>query len=122
VACLLVGLAGGARGVVLPAVLVLAGVVALTVGEIAAGAATWFAAFRAVPDGAQGQYQAVFGMAASLARIAGPALALPLVLAGGLTGWLAVGAVMAAAGVTLAVLAGRPDRIAPPNEGPLRAA
>ncbi|WP_226367093.1 MFS transporter [Pseudonocardia sp. ICBG162] len=107
VSCVLIGFAGSAGGVVLPAVLVLMGVTVLTAGEIGAGAATWFAAFGSVPDGAQGQYQAVFGMAASLARIVGPALVLPLVLATGAFGWLAVGAVMAAAGAALAVLTGR---------------
>ena len=46
--------------------------------------------------------------------VAAVALALNMVLA--------IGAVMAAAGITLALLAARAERVAPPNEGPLRAA
>ncbi|WP_226351501.1 MFS transporter [Pseudonocardia sp. ICBG601] len=113
VSCVLIGLAGSVGGAVLPTVLVLIGVTVLTAGEIGAGAATWFVAFRSVPEGAQGQYQAVFGMAASFARIIGPALVLPLVLATGEIGWLAVGAVMAAAGIVLSAITGRSDRTPP---------
>jgi MFS family permease len=107
VACALVGAAGGASSALTATALVLCGVTALTLGEISAGAATWYAAFRAVPDHAHGQYQAVFGMAASLARIVGPSVALPLVLAAGSRGWLALGGVMAVAAAALAIIVNR---------------
>jgi hypothetical protein len=102
-ACALLGAADGG-GAVAGTALVLAGVVLLTIGEISAGAATWHAAFRTTPTHLQGQYQGTFGMAASLARILGPSAALPVVLAAGESGWLAVGAVMAGAAAVLALV------------------
>jgi hypothetical protein len=89
------------------AVVALTGVVALTMGEIAAGAGTWQVAFHSIPDGLHGQYQAVFAMSASVARILGPAVALPLVLGLGGIGWATLGVVFALATVGLAQLARR---------------
>lgn len=104
-ATLLLGGAGVLPGAAAPAAAVLLGVLALTAGEVTGGAATWHAAFRDAPAHAQGRYQAVFGMAASVARIVGASLALPLVLAVGTAGWLVLGAVMAAAALALAGVA-----------------
>lgn len=89
----------------------LAGTVLLTVGEITAGAGLWHVAFTRMPTTAPAQYQAVYGMAGSAARVLGPLAALPLVLAAGVTGWIILGAVMAAAGGALALLALR-DHVA----------
>ncbi|MBB6120076.1 MFS transporter [Nocardiopsis algeriensis] len=83
----------------------LAAVALLTVGEVAAGPPAWHLALREAPSHLQGRYQAVFGMAGSLARITGSALVLPLILAAGTLGWVLLGAVMAAAGAGTAALA-----------------
>ena len=105
-ACVLVGFAAFAPAV--PAsVIVLLAIVALTTGEILGGLATWHLAFRDTPANLQGEYQGTFAMASSLARILGPLLALPLVLALGFGGWAVLGAVFAAACVGLVLLARR---------------
>jgi hypothetical protein len=105
-ACILVGVAALSTAV-LSAVIVLLAIIALTTGEILGGLATWHLAFRDTPANLQGQYQGTFAMASSLARILGPLLALPLVLALGLGGWTLLGAVFAAACVGLVLLARR---------------
>ena len=104
-ACILVGVAALTPAIA-SAVIVLLAIVSLTAGEILGGLATWHLAFRDTPAEVQGQYQGTFAMASSLARILGPLLALPLVLALGLGGWAVLGAVFAAACVGLVLLAG----------------
>ena len=81
-----------------------AGVVALTAGEVCGGAATWSVALGRVPDGAEGRYQSAFSMATSTARIVGPGVALPLVLGLGTAGWLLLAVVMASACLGIAGL------------------
>ena len=81
-----------------PAVaLVIAAVVALTVGEIGGGAAVWQVALQDVDATAEGRYQSAFSMSASGARILGPLVALPLVLHAGPAGWALLTLVMGAA-------------------------
>lgn len=102
--CVLFG-AAGSGGPVAAAVLILAGIVLLTVGEVAGGPPAWHLALRDVPTALQGRRQAVFGMAGSVARIVGSAALLPFVLAAGAWGWAVLGAAMAAAAGGLALLA-----------------
>ena len=83
----------------------LLGTVLLTVGEITTGAGLWHLAFSRIPTTAPAQYQAVYGMAGSTARVLGPLAALPLVLAAGVAGWIILGALMAAAATALSALA-----------------
>lgn len=104
-ACLLIGLAGVDGGA--SAALVLAGAALLTVGEIGAGAMTWWVAFERVPEPVQAQYQGVFGMAASLARIVGPTAGIALVTGAGPVGWAVLGTAMAAACLAVALRARR---------------
>lgn len=107
VAGALLGLTGLALGAVATSTLVLVAILSLTVGEVAAGAGTWQVAFRELPAGAHGQYQAVFALSGSVARMLGPALALPLVLLLGGPGWALLGLALAAAAAALALLARR---------------
>src|SRR4051794_5415507 len=85
----------------------LAGTTLVTIGEITAGAGMWHLAFTRMPAVAPGQYQAVYGMSASVARVLGPMAALPLVLATGATGWLLLGVITASAASGLCVIASR---------------
>jgi hypothetical protein len=86
-------------GAVAASVVALAGVAVMTIGEVATGPAAWHLALRDAPAEQQGEYQAVFGMSFSAARILGPLVALPLIATLGATGWLAIAlAVLAAAG------------------------
>ncbi|MGQ4268803.1 MFS transporter [Nocardiopsis changdeensis] len=114
--CVLLG-AAGTGGAAAATALVLAGIVLITVGEVAGGPPAWHLALRDVPAALQARHQAVFGMAGSVARIAGSAALLPFVLAAGAWGWAAVGAAMAAAAPGLALLA-RPVRRARPHGRP----
>ncbi len=104
--CTLYGLAAttGQTGTV---ALLIGGTLALTAGEVCAGAGTWHLAFSRIPTTAPGQYQAVFGMSGSVARALGPLLALPLILAAGTAGWITLGLVMAAAALTLTLIGRR---------------
>jgi len=106
VACVLIGAAGSLPALAAAAI-VLLGIVALTAGEILGGLAGWHLAFHDVPAEAQGQYQGTFAMAASLSRILGPLVVLPLILALGLGGWGLLGLAFAAACVGVAAIAGR---------------
>lgn len=95
--------AGASPGVVVT--IVLAGIAALTLGEVCGGIATWRVALDDVPAEAEGSYQAAFAMSTGLARITGPALALPLVMTLGPAGWLILTTVMALACLGIALLA-----------------
>ena len=65
----------------------------------------WQLAFSRMPATAPGQYQAVYGMSSSAARVLGPLAALPLVLAAGAAGWVVLGLLIATAAAALCVLA-----------------
>jgi hypothetical protein len=110
VACVMFGGAGALGGPGAAAAVVLAGIVLLTLGEVAVGPPAWHLALREAPVELQGRYQSVFGMAGSLARILGSALVLPLILFAGIAGWAVLGAVMSAAAAGLALLARRSRR------------
>ena len=101
--CALLGSADLIAGPVNEALL--AGTALVTVGEITAGAGMWYLAFTRIPTVAPGQYQAVFGMSESVARVLGPMAALPLVLAIGATGWLLLGIITATAAMSLCLVA-----------------
>ena len=99
--CITLGLApalGGAGA----SVAALGGVLLITVTEVAAGAASWFRLTQLSPVGRQGEFQAVFATSTTLARIVGPAVLLPVVIAIGLPAWVALGLVIAGAGIALA--------------------
>ncbi|MDA0169624.1 MFS transporter [Solirubrobacter taibaiensis] len=98
VGCVLIGTADGKAAL-------LVGTALITVGEITAGAGLWHVAFTRIPTTAPGQYQAVFGMSESFARVLGPMAALPLVLALGATGWLVLGVLIATAATALSLIA-----------------
>lgn len=78
-------------------VLVVGAVVGLTLGEVAGGSAVWRVALDRVPAGAEGRYQAAYSMSSSAARIVGPLVALPLVIAAPRVGWLVLAAAMGVA-------------------------
>ena len=99
--CVTLGLAPGLGGVG-ASVAALGGVLLITVTEVTAGAASWFRLTQLSPVGRQGEFQAVFATSTTLARIVGPAVLLPVVVEIGLPAWVALGIVIAGAGVALA--------------------
>jgi len=99
-ACVSLGLAPGLPAVG-ASVAAIAGVLLITVTEVCAGAASWFRLTQLSPVGRQGEFQAVFSTSTTLARIVGPAVLLPLVVAIGLPAWIALGLVIAGAALAL---------------------
>jgi predicted MFS family arabinose efflux permease len=94
-------------------VLLVAGVVVLTVGELWTSAAAWSLSFELADSRAPGQYQGAFAVGMSVDAVAGPLLATGLVLGLGIVGWLAAGLLFlllgsAVAGASQRALATRP--------------
>ncbi len=108
-ACVTLGIAPGLGGAG-ASVAVLAGILFITVTEVTAGAASWFRLTQLSPIGRQGEFQAVFSTSTTLARIVGPALLLPVVIAVGLPAWAALGLLIAGAAAGLAGVLGRSGR------------
>lgn len=89
-------------------VLVLAAGLLITIAEVCGGAAAWFQLTRLSPVGRQGEFQSVYGTSTTIARIVGPALLLPLVIAFGLPAWIALGVLIAGGATALAGMLARP--------------
>ncbi|MEW9556485.1 MFS transporter [Nonomuraea sp. NPDC050783] len=80
----------------------LLGAALLVGGEMLLAAGSWEISFGLAPDQRQGQYQGFFGTGTAVARMLGPVALTALVLGGGTLGWLALGAMFAAAGAAMA--------------------
>ncbi|GHF15954.1 MFS transporter [Amycolatopsis deserti] len=68
-------------------------------GEMLLAAGAWEISFTLAPDGKQGQYQGFFASGVAIARMAGPVLLTTLILGGGVTGWLVLGALFLLTGL-----------------------
>ncbi|GAA1748194.1 MFS transporter [Nonomuraea bangladeshensis] len=79
----------------------LVGAALLVWGEMLLAAGAWEISFGLAPDDRQGQYQGFFGTGTAVARMLGPVALTTLVLGGGTLGWLALGAMFAAAGAAM---------------------
>ncbi|SBT67554.1 Predicted arabinose efflux permease, MFS family [Micromonospora sediminicola] len=104
---------------VLPAVgLLLVATAVWTVGDLWQGAAGAGLAYDLAPPHAIGAYQGADGLLAGLAQALGRGLLTLLVLGGGAAGWLVLGALFAAVGLTAPALARRAvaSRPAPTGE------
>lgn len=100
-ACLLAALAGAADRA--GAVACLAGAVALlTAAEMVQSASGWALAYGLAPDDAHGDYQGVFALHMTAQTVIGPALLAGVAVAHGTAGWLAIAALVAAAGGLMA--------------------
>ncbi|MEV5161955.1 MFS transporter [Streptomyces sp. NPDC053728] len=83
----------------LPALMIVAAVAVMTIGEIYQAAGSWGISFELPPPGQQGSYQGVFALGRGLQQFLGPAVVTVLVLDIGAGGWLALAAVFVAVGV-----------------------
>ncbi len=83
-------------------VLLVAGAVVLTVGELWTSAAAWSLSFELADSRAPGQYQGAFALGMSIDSVAGPLLATGLVLGLGIVGWFAAGALFVLLGTAVA--------------------
>jgi MFS family permease len=108
--------AAAARFHVVAAIVVLvAAVVALTIGELNSSTAEWGASIGLAREELRGRYLAVFATGASAQQAVGPAVVTFVLVRAGGWAWLAMGAVMLAAGfcgreVALAALAAEEPR------------
>ena len=100
--------------------LLVAGVIVLTIGELWTSVAAWSLSFELADDRAPGQYQGAFALGMSVETVVGPLLATGLVLGVGAPGWLIAGLLSvllgsAIAGATRRALATRPPVAAAPT-------
>ncbi|MEO9239669.1 MAG: MFS transporter, partial [Jatrophihabitantaceae bacterium] len=93
--------------------LLLAGVVLLSLGEIWYTSGTFALEFGLPPDYAQGQYQGLAGTVTSLSGAAAPVLLLGLALSLGRTGWLGLGVLMLLLGLASPAIAAWGERTRP---------
>ncbi|MEU8591489.1 MFS transporter [Streptomyces sp. NPDC048664] len=114
--CALFALAQG-RPVWLALLLLVAGVVVHTLGEMLQGVGQWSVSFSLAPEHTQGQYQGLFAMSVQLGTVATPALATYLLTHFAWAGWVLLAVPLALAGLAapLAVrwAEGTRDRFAP---------
>jgi MFS family permease len=97
ICCLLLGVAGAvSRGQAV--VLLMAAVIALTLGELWQAAGGWSLSFALAPEGRQGEILALFGTGTSLQQVIAPPLLTVVVFRAGLAGWIALGAAVALSG------------------------
>ena len=104
-ACVVLPLSSGPGGLAAVVILV-AGTVLITGGELFSSAGSWGMSYAQAPDDQQAEYLAAFSTVSQAAQVGGPALA-ALVVAHGLGGWLVAGAVFAVAGALSPVVAAR---------------
>jgi len=82
-------------------VVLAAGGVLLTIGELWHGAGSWGLSYGLAPEDRQGQYLGAWAMGTRIYDAVGPALVVALVLGLGATGWLLLGVVFVALGTAL---------------------
>ncbi|MFE0461592.1 MFS transporter [Kitasatospora sp. NPDC058965] len=111
--CVLIGLAHGLSPVAASVLLVL-GLVVETFGEVLTQAGGWALSYDLAGDGAAGAYQGVYNTGTAAAGMAGPALITLGVISHGAVGWLALGALLAAAGAAMVPVTGWGQRRAAP--------
>ncbi|MFD3758798.1 MFS transporter [Streptomyces sp. NPDC058622] len=85
----------------LAAVVIAAGVVVHTVGELWSSAASFELNFSLAPAHAQGQYSGLFGLGPGLASAGAPSVLGLLCITWGAPGWLVMGAVFVLVGLTM---------------------
>lgn len=111
--CLIIGAtAWTARSVTL--IVLLAWIVALTLGELLQAATAFFAAYEMAPAGVQGQYQAAFALGPGITRAVAPLLFAAFVTNAHPVGWVLLGLTLVVAGTGLGLVLGH---VAPPSTG-----
>ncbi|SFJ02399.1 Major Facilitator Superfamily protein [Streptosporangium canum] len=95
-------------------VLLAAGMLAYTLGEILHASGSWALSFELAPADKQGQYQGMFGALGSGGTMLGPLLVTSTALTFGGAGWIALGVLLALAGLlTWPVASGHHEQPAP---------
>jgi MFS family permease len=104
-ACLVTATSAVTGSVVVAIVLLVAGMVFLTLGEIWQAAAQFGSGYALSPEDQRGKYLSVFGLGLNAQRIYGPPVVAGVV-AWGVGGWATLAVLLAAAGLAAAVLTG----------------
>ncbi len=99
-ACLLFSVSAVGSPIVACLVLTVA-VIVHTLGEIGQAAGEFELSFALAPDHAQGRYQGIFGMGTGVFVAAAPALLGVLCIDWGQPGWIVLGGILVAAGLTV---------------------
>ncbi|MFJ5229739.1 MFS transporter [Kitasatospora sp. NPDC088391] len=99
-ACLVYAAAAG-RGVALAVALLLAGVLLHSLAELLTSAGGWTLSLDLADPAAHGEYQGVFMSGQAGSHVIGPLVVTATVLAHGVAGWAVLGALLAAAGLTI---------------------
>jgi hypothetical protein len=95
--CVVFSVSGAGDSAWVAGVLLLVAVAVQVVGEMMQAAGSWELSFGLAPDGKHGQYQAFFGNGFTVAEMAGPLVLTGLIVYWGPPGWIALGALFAAA-------------------------
>ncbi|MFE5584893.1 MFS transporter [Kitasatospora sp. NPDC056531] len=98
--CLVIAFAHGLPGI-LAAVVALAGIALQSLAEVMGQAGGWALSYDLAGEGEHGAYQGVFNAGSAATMMAGPAVVSTAVIGFGLVGWAVLGAVLAAAGLTM---------------------
>jgi MFS family permease len=112
--CALVALTAGVDSVLVSALLLAAAVV-LTLGEVWQSVGAWALSFALSPEDQRNYYLAVYKLGEPVAATIGPALLTIAVIDAGSGGWLSLGAVFAATGVAVRLIATSRPRPARPG-------
>ncbi|SDG49019.1 Predicted arabinose efflux permease, MFS family [Lentzea fradiae] len=97
VSCVVFAFSSGDKAAWVAAAVLVAGAVLQVAGEMMLASGYWEISFGLAVEGKQGQYQGFFGSGIAVARMLGPLALTALVIDGGVTGWLVLGAVFMAA-------------------------
>ncbi|MEW2621379.1 MFS transporter [Streptomyces sp. NPDC048106] len=95
------------------ALLLTAGVVAQSTGELLYSAGSWALSYDLAPEHAHGQYQGMFGLTSQLGTALTPAVTTFVILGYGPLGWLLLGLALAAAGAAAPAVAAHAQRTRP---------
>jgi Major Facilitator Superfamily len=112
-ACAVFALSATGSSAWVAAGVLLAGVGLQVLAEMMLAAGAWELSFTLAPPDKQGQYQGFFGGGTAVARMLGPLLVTTLVIGWGPAGWLALGGLFLAAGLSIGPAVRWADRSRP---------
>lgn len=110
VACLLFAAAGRPDSAVYAVALLVAGLVALTGGELFQSAGGWGLSYALAPSNSRAEYLATFNLGTSAQFVLGPTIVTVGVLGNGTAGWLVLAGVFLLAAVAVGPIAGAAAR------------
>jgi MFS family permease len=117
VSCALFALASRPGSTPLVVAILVAGLVALTAGELFQSAGGWGLSFALAPDRSRAEYLATFNLGTSAQFVLGPAIVTVAVVGNGTAGWLAMAGAFLLTGSVAGPLAARAQNRDLPEDG-----